>query len=87
MFLKRRHGNPPTPHPLRSALTHGLGITLLALFADTAQAAILINALLVKCTIESYGDTGGHFLKANNSQVDRDAAYLDATYFAKGEST
>lgn len=56
-------------------MTHRLGVTLFALFAATAHAAGPIDALLAQCTIESYSDTGRHFLKENNSQADRDAAY------------
>ena len=56
-------------------MTYRLGLTLLLLFTTATHAADQVDAFLAQCTIDSYSDTGRHFLKENKSQADRDAAY------------
>ena len=56
-------------------MAYRLGMTLLLFFTTTTHATGPVDALLAQCTIESYSDTGRHFLKENSSQVDRDASY------------
>ena len=56
-------------------MTYRLGLTLLLLATTATHAAGPVDALLAQCTIDSYSDTGRHFLKENSSQVDRDSAY------------
>ena len=56
-------------------MKHGILFVLLLLSTTAAHATGPVEALLAQCTIESYSDTGRHFLKESGSQGDRDAAY------------
>ena len=63
-------------HP--SSLTHmnpRLFVALVAVLPTVAGASVPLEAALAQCTVDSYSDTGRHFIKENTSPGDKDAAY------------